>query len=246
MERKFAKTCSYLVLVLVLSVGVIAAATSNSLVSAQACTAQLGSPTNTVQQYYASGFQVTLPLSSTCPFYTGQLYATGTAYDTTNNWNIGTSNTALSSTYGGYGFNGQLQFTLPNTAVSHPVQFSVSIYGTQAGYWQQYSGGSLLTTTSATFVVGPSYLNGYQNYPYGYSSTYPTYPSTYPTYPTYPSTYPSYPAYHGFVYNPGNSYYQNPSPAYNQNTGGYYSHSGGYYNNNNHGCTRFNNACYHR
>ena len=135
------------------------------------------------------------------------------------------SNTALSSTYAGYGFNGQLQFTLPNTAVSHPVQFSVSIYGTQAGYWQQYSGGSLLTTTSATFVVGPSYLNGYQNYPYGYSSTYPTYPSTYPTYPTYPSTYPSYPAYHGFVYNPGNSYYQNPSPAYNQNTGGYYSHT---------------------
>ncbi len=187
MERKFARTCSYLVLVLVLSIGVVAAATSNSLVSAQSsCVAQLGTPTSSLQQYYASGFQVTLPISYNCPFYNGQVYATGTAYDTTYNSNIGTANTALSSTYGGYGFNGQLQFTLPVSSLSHPVQFSVSIYSTQTGYYQQYYGGSLLTSTSATYVVGPGYVAGYQNYPYAVRVNVPNLSSDLPRVPNGP------------------------------------------------------------
>ena len=234
MERKFARTCSYAVLILALAIGIVAAATNNSLVSAQACTAQLGTPTTTNQQYYGSNLQVTVPVSTSCSYYTPQLFATGTAYDTTYNTNIGTANTVLSVVYGGYGSSGQLQFSLPTSAVSHPVQFSVSIYGSQPGYWQQYYG-SVLTTASETFVIGPSYLNSYPTYPY--NPTYPTY-STYPTYPTYP-TYRSYPTFPRYPYYPGNYQYQNHPGNYN------YNYNGGNYNNNQY-CTRSNNYCNHR
>ncbi len=233
MERKFARTCSYAVLILALAIGVLAVTTSNGLVSAQACTAQLGPPTTTNQQYYGSNLQVTVPVSTSCSYYTPQLFATGTAYDTTYDTNIGTANTVLSVAYGGYGSSGQLQFSLPPSAVSHPVQFSVSIYGSQPGYWQQYYN-SVLTTTSETFVIGPSYLNSYQSYPYNPTyptyATYPTYPtySTYPTYPTYP-TYRSYPTYPNYYQ--GNNYYHNPYPNYIQNPSGYYYHNGHVYNN---------------
>ena len=239
MEHKFARTCSYAVLILALAIGVVAVATSNNLVSAQACTAQLGSPTTTNQQYYGSNLQVTVPVSTSCSYYTPQLYATGTAYDTTYSTNIGTANTVLSVAYGGYGSSGQLQFNLPASAVSHPVLFSVSIYGTQPGYYQQYYG-SVITTASETFVIGPSYLNSYQNYPYNPTyPTYPTYPNPYPTYPTYP-TYRSYPTYPRYPYFPGN-YQYHPYPYQNQNPGNYYYNYGGNYNNRY--CTRSNNYC---
>lgn len=192
MERNSRKVSSHLVLILALVIGAIAVGAGNSPVSAQACTAQLGTSTTYTQQYYGSGFQVTVPVSTSCSFYAGQLYATGTAYDTTYNSNIGSANTQLSSTYAGYGFSGQLQFNLPATAASHPVQFSVSIFGT--GYGQQYYGGSTLATTSETYLVGPSYPNIYQNYPY--SPNYPTNPA-----PTDP----------GYTYYPGNGYNQYPS-----------------------------------
>jgi len=218
---------------LVLAVGVVGVGAGSSLVSAQPCSAQLGSPSTLSQQYLS--FQVSVPVSASCSFSTGQLYAAGTAYDTVYNSNIGTANTILSATYGAYGFTGQLQFNLPSSAASHPVQFSVSIYSTQPGYYQQYYGGSVLTTTSATFIVGPSYLNSYQNYPYPYYSTYPTYP-TYPAYPSYP-------------YNPGNNYYyyySHPYSYYNQNRGGYYYYyyyrGGGYYN---HPCSGSHSYCNH-
>lgn len=226
MQQKLVKTCSYALLVFALVVGVFAVAENNSFVSAQACSAQLGSPTSSIQPYYTSNFQVTVPVSTTCSFYAGQLYAAGTAYDTTYNSNVGTANAVLSATYGANVFNGQLQFNLPASVASHSVQFSVSIYSTQTVYGQgyygsSYYGGSLLATTSATFALGPSvYQNGY---PY-----YGTYPSnTYPTYPSY-----SY-------YYPGNYYYYNPY--YNQNNGGYY-YSYNYHNYNNGGYHYHNNG----
>jgi hypothetical protein len=256
LRRKFTKTCNYALIILVLAIGLAVVATNNNLVSAQTCTAQLGSPNISMQQYYGANFQVTLPVSATCPFYVGQVYAVGTAYDTTYNSNIGTANSALSATYGGNSFSGQLQFNLPTSAESHSVQFSVSIYSSQSGYGQQYYGGALLTTTSATFVVSPSYYqNGYQNYPY-YPSypTYPTYPS-YPTYPIYPNNqycpnfpwYPTYPSNPGYPHYPGNNYYYHSYPNCNQNSGYYYSYyyHNGYYNNNNYYCNQSRNYCNH-
>jgi len=224
MEEKFAKTCTYALLIAMLAAGVLAISIGNNFVLAQPCEAQLGSPSVTTQQYYYGGnFQVTVPVSASCSFYPGQLYATGMAYDTMYNTNIGTANTVLSSTYGGYGLTGQLTFTLPTSAQSHSVQFSVSIYGAQNGYYGGYYGGNLLATTSSTFVVGPSY---YQSYP-----TYPTYPT--PSYPSYPS-YPYYPSYPSYPYY-GSGYYHNSNYYY-------YYHYGNNYNSHNY-CGPWHNSC---
>ena len=163
MEHAYARTCTCAVLLLALVIGIVAVASGNNSVSADPCTAQLGSPSISMQQYYGSNLQVTVPVSTTCSLYTSQLYATGTAYDTTYNSNIGTANTALTATYGSNAFGGQLQFNLPTSAVSHSVQFLVSIYA-QKGYYQQYYDGSPLTTTSETLMFSPSYQNSYQNY----------------------------------------------------------------------------------
>ena len=221
----------------------MAVASGNSLVSAQACTAQLGSPTISPQQYYGSNLQVTVPVSTTCSIYTNQLFVTGTAYDTTYNSNIGTTNTVLSAPYGGYGASGQLQFNLPASVVSHSVEFSVSIYSSQSAYYQPYYGGSLLTTTSEAFLLGPSYPYSptYPTYPYSPTYTvYPTYPSS--NYPTYP-TYTIYPTYLSRSYYPSNNYYYGPYSNFNQNPVGYYYRNGYYYNN--YACTPRNN-CFHR
>jgi len=238
MEEKFAKTCKYALLTIALIVGVLAVAT-NTLAYAQTCTAQLGSPTTSMQQYYGANFQVTLPVTAYCPFYSNQLYAVGTAYDTTYSSNIGTANTNLSPTYGGTSYNGQLQFILPISAQYHSVQFSVSIYSTQAGYGYPYYNGGLLTTTSATFVIGP---NSYQSYPY-----YPSYPS-YPTYPTYPS-FPFcqyYPWYSGYQHYPGNNYYYHTYGYCYPNSGYYYYYYyRGPYHNNNYYCNPSRGFCNH-
>ena len=215
MERKFAKTCTYALLITILAAGVVATATNNSFALAQSCSAQLGSPNVYAQQYYYGGiFQVTLPVSATCSSYTGQLYATGTAYD--NGANVGTANTILSPTYGSNGFTGQLSFTLPTSAQYNSVQFSVSIYSTQNGY-----GDSLLATTSSTFVLGSSYYPSYPYYPY-----YPYYPS-YPSYPSYSSN-PSYPSNPSHSSNP---HYSGGSPHYSggnpHSSGGNPHYSGG-------------------
>ena len=192
-----------------LAVGVVAV-TNADLVLAQPCQAQLGSP-NVFSQayYYGLNFQVTVPVSASCSFYAGQLYASGTAYDTIYNTNIGTANTVLASTYAGYGYTGQLTFTLPISEQSHPVQFSVSVYGTQNGYYGGPYGG-LLAQTLATYVVGPSYYQGYPLYPSYSTPSYPTYPA-YRAYPTYPI----------------NPYYN--GPRYYQSQSSYY-YMRGYYN----------------
>lgn len=238
MDEKFAKTCAYALLMALLATGVVAVATNNSFALAQPCQAQIGSPNvSTLQYYYYGGnFQVSVPVSASCSFYAGQLYASGTAYDTTYNVNIGTANTVLNPTYGGYGYTGQLTFTLPISSQSHSVQFSVSIYGTQNGYYGGYYG-NLLAQTSSTFVIGPSYYQGYPAYPYYSTPSYP-YSSYYPYYPSYPS-YPSYPYYYS-------NYYHNGGYYYHYNGGYYYYHySGSYSGSYNNSCPQ-GHPCHHR
>jgi len=220
MGQTFARTRRCAILGVVLFVAILAVGLNSSQVSADPCAAQLGYPVMGQQfyGYYGSNVLVTVPVSATCSFAASQLYAVGTAYDTTYNANVGTSNAVLIGTYGGNSFTGQLQFSLPGSVQAHSVQFSVSIYNAQAGYYQSYYGGSLLTTTSATFVVTPS-----------------TYQSSYPYYPGYNYYYGSYPYYNQ---NPGNYYYSNNNGGYyynnnNQNPGNYYHNwNGGYHNNN--------------
>ena len=206
------------ILGIVLFVAILAVGLNSFQVSADPCAAQLGYPVMGQQYYgyYGSNVLVTEPVSVTCSFAAGQLYAVGTAYDPIFNANVGTSNAVLIGTYGGNSFSGQLQFSLPISVQTHSVQFSVSIYNAQSGYYQPYYNGSLLTTTSATFVVTPS-----------------TYQSSYPYYPGYNYYYGSYPYYNQ---NPGNYYYSNNNGGYhnnNQNPGNYYHNwNGGYHNNN--------------
>jgi len=219
MKQRYARICVYALLATGLAVGVAGITTSNNFALAQPCQATLGSPNVSTQQYYYynGNFQVTVPVSASCSFYAGQLYATGTAYDTTFNTNLGSTSAVLTSTYGGYGYSGQLTFTFPTSTQSHSVQFSVSIYSSQGGYYYGGPYGSLLAQTTSTFVVGPSYYQGYPTYPYYSTPTYPTYP-TYPSYPYY-SYYPSYSYYPGYY----NSYY------YYYHNGGWYYYGGGYY-----------------
>ena len=220
MEQKLAKTFTYAVLVSLLAIGVLAVATGNSFAAAQQpCQVQLGSPNVSNQYYYYGGnFQLTLPVSASCSFYAGQLYASGSAYDTNYGTSVGTAQTVLSSTYGGYGYTGQLTFTMPNSASGHSVQFSVSIYGSQSGYYGGYYGTTLLAQTTTTFTIAPTYYQSYPSYP-SYSN-YPSYPS-YPYYPGY-----SYPYYSGYPYCSGNGYYYS-SNCYGY--GYYYYYHNGYY-----------------
>jgi len=203
------RTCLHILLAIILAAGVVALATNNSVATAQQpCQAQLGQPNVAMQQYYSYGgnLQLTLPVSASCSFYAGQVYATGSAYDTTYGTSLGTAQSVLSSTYGGYGYTGQLTFTVPSSAQGHSVQLWVSIYSGQNGYYGGYYGSSLLAQASSTFVVNPIY-QGYPTYPsYSLYPNYPTYPSypSYPSYPQYPQ-YPQYPNYPGYYY--GSPYY---------------------------------------
>ena len=198
MVETYAKSRIHALLGIVLIIAIIAIGAASNPVLAQPCDAQLGYPVTATPLYYGSSVQVTIPVSATCSIYTNQLYAIGTAY-TGYNANLGTANTVLYATYGN-SFSGQLQFNLPVSAQT--VQFSVSIYNAQNGYYQQYYGGQPLAVASETYVISP----------------------------TYPS-YPSYPGYNNY-YNGGyyNNYYHNSYYHNNYYHNGYY-HSGWYYNN---------------
>ena len=251
MEEKYAKACTYALLVTILAASAVAIATNNSFVLAQPCQVVLGSPNVSAEPfyYYGGNFEVTLPVSASCSFYAGSLYATATAYDTTYNTNIGVTNAVLTSTYGGYGYSGQLTFTLPVSAQSHSVEFSVSIYSTENGYYGGYYGGSLLAQTSSTFVIGPSYYEGYPTYPYS-APSYPYY-QYYPSYPYYSGNWyyysSSHPYYQYHPSYPGNGYYYSSNHPYYHNGGYYYYyHSGGnYYHNNNNNNQCNHGSCYH-
>lgn len=89
---------------------------------------------------------VLVPVSVTCSSYYGnQLYASGSAFDSTANSAVGSVNTFIQSVNGGTSFSGQLGFNLPSSTQGHSVQVSVSIYSSQYG--------NLLTVTSETFQV---------------------------------------------------------------------------------------------
>ena len=134
---------------LAISMTMLIVGASSGLAAAQVvgpCTAALSYPQIPVQ-YGNTNPAFVVPVSASCSTYFGsQLYATGSAYDTTSNIALGSTNTVLSSVNGAPQFNGQLGFSLPPTQQGDAVQISVSVYEGQ--------GGNLLTTTSETVPVG--------------------------------------------------------------------------------------------
>ena len=160
------RTCSYAVVALALLLGAVMVAGSSSPVTADSCAAQLGSSSLSTAQYYSSSAQIVVPVSSTCSFSGGQLYAVGSIYDVSTNSNLGSANTILTSVGGGNTFNGQLVFNIPPVAQGDDLQISASIYNSVVN-------GTLLTSATETVQ-----LNGvnYYAYPY-YYWYYPSYPS---------------------------------------------------------------------
>src|SRR5208282_2381015 len=178
-------------------------AMSGSPVYAQTpCIAQASYPVVSSPQYYNSNIAVTVPVSASCSYIVGPLFAVGDAYDTSISTDLGTVSTGLGSVGGG-SYTGQLLFSLPLSTLGHTVQFSVSIYNNNNG---QY--GSPLATTSQSITIGSSINQGYPNnycqpgYAYAGGTCYP---------PTYYSN-----CYNGYYYAGSSCYY----PGYSNN---YYS-----------------------
>ena len=145
MVQTFTKTRNYAILAIVLIVAIMAIGVNSSLVSADACTAQLNYPVMPTGYTY-SNVPIAVPIMTTCTTnYGSQLYATGNAYDSTSNSGLGSVSTVLQSVNGGTTFNGQLNFNLPPSTQGHTVQLSVSIND---------QNGNQITATGETIQVG--------------------------------------------------------------------------------------------
>ena len=204
---------------LVFFIAAAALATGTSPVFAQTpCVAQASYPVVSTAQY-TSNIAVTVPVSASCSYTVGPLFAVGDAYDTSTSTDLGTVSTGL-SLVGGGSYSGQLLFSLPTSTLGHTVQFSVSIYNNYNG-----QSGSPLATTSQSITIGS---NLYQSYPY--SSCQPG--NAYAGGTCYPPTYYSN-CYNGYYYGGSSCYYPGYSNNYYSNNyygGGY---SGGSNNNGN-------------
>lgn len=214
------KTRYYALLAMALLLPLAAvAANSNPVFAQSACGAQVNSSITATQQYYGSSgsygatnynwnIQMTVPVSVSCSYNGGQLYATGNTFDTTSGTNLASADTVLNNANGGY-YNGQLVFTLQPSVLGHPLQISISVYSNYNG---QY--GSLVATTSQSVTIHPS--NSY------YQNNYPSY-YYYNQYPRYHHNRYGYRSYYYYYYNP----YMDGSCSYNnQVTVVYYN---GYY-----------------
>src|SRR5208282_3588808 len=202
---------------------------SSSPVFAQTpCIAQTSYPVVSTPQYN-SNIAVTVPVSTSCSYIVGPLFAVGDAYDTTISTDLGTVSTGLSSVGGG-SYTGQLLFSLPTSTLGHTVQFSVSIYNNNNG-----QSGSPLATTSQSITIGASY---YQSYPY--SNCQPGYAYAGGTcYP--PTSYSN--CYNGYYYGGSSCYYPNNYYGGGYNGNGYNggSNSNGNWNHGN-GNNNWNNG----
>lgn len=157
-------------LVFALAIAVSTVGTAPSLVAADSCIGQLNFFTTAPTIGYSPTIAVTVPVSATCVFTGGPLYAQGTVYDQTQGVTVAYGRSILGS-YGGNVFNGQLIFTVPNNP--DVLQVSVSIYAPD----QQ----TLLTSTGEVIQVVPGSAH-YQSptpQPYyricGYNTYYYTY-----------------------------------------------------------------------
>jgi hypothetical protein len=157
----------FMLLVSILAAAVAAVAVSNTPVSADTCTIQPSSLAYSSPSYSYGGYaNVVVPVSATCAFVGGQLYAVGTATNATANAQVHSSYAKLFAAYGTNIYTGQLTFSLPSEVTGYTVQLSISIYsGVYNGYNYSYNGfsnGSPLTTSVESVHVNAN--NYYVNY----------------------------------------------------------------------------------
>ena len=150
----------------VLTVMTAVAIVNVSSVSALApCVAQIGSPyVSTATLNPNSNIVVTMPVSVTCSFTRGQLYAVGDAFDNSTNTPLGSVLSALPSVNKGNQFNGQLVFIISAADRGHSIYFAVSVYGDPPNIGVNFSNAQqvivntqLLATTNAQFLVLPEF-----------------------------------------------------------------------------------------
>jgi hypothetical protein len=154
------RTCNFGIFLLVLIMAAVGV--GNSPVSADPCVVQLSSSALMAQNYnyYNSYIGVITPVSVTCSFVGGQLYAVGDTTDTSTNTHVGSASAVLASAYGVSTYTGQLVFSLPPTVIGHPLQISVSIYNGVIG---SYNTGPALATAVGTVQVNSSNPIPYAN-----------------------------------------------------------------------------------
>ena len=141
-----------------------AVAAGNSPVSADPCTIQPNSLAYITPNYSYSTSGIIVPVSATCSFVGGQLYAAGDAIDTSTNAHVGSAPAvALSSAYGTNIYAGQLMFSLPAQVAGDTLQISISIYNVLNGFYNGYGNASPLATSVETVQVNSN--NYYYNYP---------------------------------------------------------------------------------
>jgi len=156
-----------MIMILAILTVIIAVAIVNvSSVLAQApCVAQISSPyisTSTLNPN--SNIVVAMPVSVTCSFTRGQLYAVGDAFDNSTNTPLGSVLSTLPSVNTSNQFNGQLVFIIPAADRGHSIYFSVSIYYDPPNIAANFSNAQqvllntqLLATTSAQLMVLPEF-----------------------------------------------------------------------------------------
>ena len=157
------RTYSFGMLVMLFVFIMASVAVGNSPVSADPCNIQPNSLAYITPNYnyYTSG--VIVPVSATCSFVGGQLYAVGTAIDTSTNARVGTAPVGrLYSAIGTNIYAGQLMFSLPPQVTGHALQISISIYSEVYGVYNGYGSAPPLTTSVQTVQVNSnSYYNNY-------------------------------------------------------------------------------------
>lgn len=186
-----------------------AVAAGMGTVFGQSCGVNVGSMVATTQyplsSYGSSNpytIQLTVPISTNCPAGS-QLWAVGTAYDTSNGANLGSTNIIMNANNGYY--SGNLVLNLPSATVGQQLQVQIQVYNSYNN--GQYSG--LVASSSPTVTVNPSnsyspttsYYNGYPTGCYNgyYYNGYPYSSCGYAYYYSYPYYYYySYPYYYGY------------------------------------------------
>jgi len=128
-------------------------AVGNSAVSADPCIVEPNSHAYIAPNSISNTSGIIVPVSATCSFVGGQLYAEADAIDTVTNAHAGSAHTVLTSAAGTNFYTGKHVFNVPSQVTGHPLRVSTSIYS--GVYNGPYSNAPPLTTGVQTVEIYP-------------------------------------------------------------------------------------------
>jgi hypothetical protein len=145
------RACKFGVMLFVLIM--MAVAVGNSPVSADPCIVEPNSHAYIAPNSKSNTSGIIVPVSATCSFVGGQLYAEADAIDTVTNAHVGSAHTVLTSAAGTNFYTGKHVFNVPSQVAGHPLRVSTSIYS--GIYNGPYSNAPPLTTGVQTVQIYP-------------------------------------------------------------------------------------------